>query len=47
MVTVEDYPEEKAKYLAKLKKKTNEAIREFNEDSAAAASSCAAEACAT
>ncbi|KAI4991644.1 hypothetical protein ZWY2020_040030 [Hordeum vulgare] len=46
MVTIEDYPEEKAKYWAKLKKTAKEAMTTFNEESAAA-SSFTAEASAT
>ncbi|KAI4978162.1 hypothetical protein ZWY2020_014716 [Hordeum vulgare] len=50
MVTIEDYPKKKAKYLAKLRKVAKEVVTASNEESAVAAtapSSCAAEASAT
>ncbi|KAI4991805.1 hypothetical protein ZWY2020_040191 [Hordeum vulgare] len=48
--TIEDYPDEKDKYLSKLHKKAEAAVKKFNDDSAAAATaatSSVAEASAT
>ncbi|KAI5011984.1 hypothetical protein ZWY2020_024118 [Hordeum vulgare] len=40
-MTIDDYPDEKEKHLAKLKKQAEAAVRKFNESSAAATSSAA------
>ncbi|KAI4989706.1 hypothetical protein ZWY2020_038069 [Hordeum vulgare] len=49
MVTIEDYREEKAKYLAKLSKVAKQVVMTFSEESAptVAASTSTVEACAT